>query len=78
VLKSTGVLGAPLSVIQHSGDGCFEEDDPRDTDRIGRVAGLQTDTKLVGIDFRPATGGASKVGSFRVPVVDIAIPLDQR
>ncbi len=41
---------------------CFEDDDPRDTDRIGRVRGLQTDTKLVGIDFRPATGDLYGLG----------------
>ena len=41
---------------------CFEDDDPRDADRIGRVRGLQTDTKLVGIDFRPATGDLYGLG----------------
>jgi hypothetical protein len=52
---------------------CFEDDDPRDADRIGTVTGLQTDTKLVGIDYRPATGdlyGLGDVGG--VYIVDPA------
>jgi hypothetical protein len=54
-----------LDVVGLTADGklvCFEDDDPRDTDQIGRVSGLQTDTKLVGIDFRPATGDLYGLG----------------
>jgi Domain of unknown function (DUF4394) len=35
---------------------CFEADDPRRADDIGRVRGLDQDQKLVGIDVRPADG----------------------
>jgi len=35
---------------------CFDEDKPSEASTIGKVSGLITDTKLVGIDFRPATG----------------------
>jgi Domain of unknown function (DUF4394) len=35
---------------------CFEADSPRSADDIGRVRGLDTDQKLVGIDVRPADG----------------------
>ena len=54
-----------LDVVGLTADGklvCFEDDDPRDTDRIGTVTGLQTDTKLVGIDYRPATGDLYGLG----------------
>jgi Domain of unknown function (DUF4394) len=48
-----------LDVIGLTSDGRlieFETDDPRDTDTIGRISGLVQDTRLVGIDYRPATG----------------------
>jgi hypothetical protein len=54
-----------LDVVGLTADGklvCFESDKPRDTDRIGTVSGLQTDTKLVGIDYRPATGDLYGLG----------------
>jgi hypothetical protein len=54
-----------LDVVGLTADGklvCFEDDKPRDADRIGTVSGLQTDTKLVGIDFRPATGDLYGLG----------------
>jgi hypothetical protein len=35
---------------------CFAADRPRAADDIGRVRGLVTDTRLVGIDVRPADG----------------------
>jgi hypothetical protein len=35
---------------------CFEDDSPGRSSRIGTVSGLTMDTKLVGIDFRPANG----------------------
>jgi hypothetical protein len=57
--------GRDLDVVGLTADGklvCFEADDPRGTDQIGRVQGLQTDTKLVGIDFRPATGDLYGLG----------------
>jgi hypothetical protein len=54
-----------LDVVGLTADGrlvCFEDDKPRDTDRIGTVSGLETDTKLVGIDYRPATGDLYGLG----------------
>jgi hypothetical protein len=48
-----------LDVIGLTSDGRlieFESDHPRDADAIGRVSGLVQDTRLVGIDYRPATG----------------------
>ena len=35
---------------------CFEAERPDRARDIGRIRGLQVDTRLVGIDFRPATG----------------------
>ena len=55
-----------LDVVGLTADGklvCFEDDDPRDADRIGTVTGLQVDTKLVGIDYRPATGDLYGLGN---------------
>jgi Domain of unknown function (DUF4394) len=54
-----------LDIVGLTADGklvCFEDDDPRDADRIGRISGLQTDSKLVGIDYRPATGALYGLG----------------
>ncbi len=34
----------------------FESDDPGDADTIGTIGGLVQDTRIVGIDYRPATG----------------------
>jgi hypothetical protein len=34
---------------------CFEQNRPRGAEVIGQISGLQTDTTLVGIDYRPAT-----------------------
>jgi hypothetical protein len=42
---------------------CFEANNPRGADMIGTVRGLQTDTKLVGIDYRPATGSLYGLGN---------------
>jgi uncharacterized protein DUF4394 len=42
---------------------CGREDRPSSADNIGRVKGLQGDTSLVGIDFRPATGDLYGLGS---------------
>ena len=38
---------------------CFEEDDPNDAEKIGGVSGLSGDDRLVGIDYRPATGDST-------------------
>jgi Domain of unknown function (DUF4394) len=48
-----------LDVIGLTADGRlieFESDDPRDADTVGTIAGLVQDTRIVGIDYRPATG----------------------
>jgi hypothetical protein len=42
---------------------CFEAGNPRGADVIGTIRGLQTDTKLVGIDYRPATGSLYGLGN---------------
>ena len=34
----------------------FESNEPGDADTIGTIAGLVQDTRIVGIDYRPATG----------------------
>jgi hypothetical protein len=41
---------------------CFEENGARRANVIGRISGLQTDAKLVGIDYRPATGALYGLG----------------
>jgi Domain of unknown function (DUF4394) len=54
-----------LDIVGLTADGklvCFEDDDPRDADRMGSVTGLQMDAKLVGIDYRPATGDLYGLG----------------
>jgi hypothetical protein len=48
-----------LDVIGLTADGRlieFESDEPRDADTVGTIAGLVQDTRIVGIDYRPATG----------------------
>lgn len=48
-----------LRIVGLTGDGrliCFSERDPGGAVTLGRVSGLAGDTRLVGIDFRPATG----------------------
>lgn len=42
---------------------CFDEKNPRSFDAIGSISGLTTDTGLVGIDFRPATGELYGIGN---------------
>lgn len=42
---------------------CFEERNPADAATIGRISGLSGDTRLVGIDFRPATGRLYGLGN---------------
>jgi hypothetical protein len=53
-----------LEVVGLAGDKlvCFKADRPSRERDIGRVKGLQQDTKLVGIDFRPANGALYGVG----------------
>ncbi len=54
-----------LDVVGLTADGrlvCFETTQARGADLIGRIRGLQTDTKLVGIDYRPATGALYGLG----------------
>jgi len=54
-----------LDVVGLTADGrlvCFEINQARGADVIGRIRGLQTDTKLVGIDYRPATGALYGLG----------------
>ena len=41
---------------------CFRPERPRLARDIAAVSGLQTDTKLVGIDYRPATGDLYGLG----------------
>ncbi len=55
-----------LEVVGLTTDGrliCFDEFDPRRADSLGSVTGLTTDTQLVGIDFRPATGELIGLGN---------------
>ena len=42
---------------------CFEEDDPDDAENIGLISGLNGDDRLVGIDYRPATGDLYGLGN---------------
>ncbi len=42
---------------------CFRESSARDARTIGTVKGLVTDTTLVGIDVRPATGELYGLGN---------------
>jgi hypothetical protein len=54
-----------LDVVGLTADGrlvCFETTQARGADLVGRIRGLQTDTKLVGIDYRPATGALYGLG----------------
>ena len=53
-----------LEVVGLAGDRlvCFRADRPSRERDIGRVRGLQQDTKLVGIDYRPANGVLYGVG----------------
>jgi Domain of unknown function (DUF4394) len=54
-----------LDVVGLTADGrlaCFEANRPRGADVVGQIRGLQTDTKLVGIDYRPATGALYGLG----------------
>jgi hypothetical protein len=54
-----------LDVVGLTADGrlvCFEINQARRADVVGQIRGLQTDTKLVGIDYRPATGALYGLG----------------
>ena len=51
--------GGDLDVIGLTADGRlieFESDDARGADAVGTITGLVQDTRIVGIDYRPATG----------------------
>lgn len=55
-----------LEVVGLTADGrliCFDEYRPRNADTIGTIGGLQNDTSLVGIDFRPASGELYGLGN---------------
>jgi Domain of unknown function (DUF4394) len=41
---------------------CFDEDSPESAQTLGTISGLVTDTKIVGIDFRPASGNDGDSG----------------
>jgi Domain of unknown function (DUF4394) len=41
----------------------FEDDDPDDARTIGRIRGLTGDDRIVGIDYRPATGDLYGLGN---------------
>ena len=54
-----------LDVVGLTADGrlvCFETNQARGADVVGRISGLQMDTKFVGIDYRPATGALYGLG----------------
>jgi hypothetical protein len=54
-----------LDVVGLTADGrlvCFEINKAGRADVVGQIRGLQTDTKLVGIDYRPATGALYGLG----------------
>jgi hypothetical protein len=60
------VSGPGLEVVGLTSDDrliCFHEKAPTQTDTIGFVTGLSTDVRLVGIDFRPATGELWALGN---------------
>ena len=42
---------------------CFNADSPSNTDDLGEISGMSGDTRLVGIDFRPATGELYGIGN---------------
>jgi Domain of unknown function (DUF4394) len=41
---------------------CFDQDEPRKARKLGRITGLNGDARLVGIDYRPATGDLYGLG----------------
>jgi hypothetical protein len=57
--------GRSLEVVGLTADQrlvCFKTDRPRLAQDIAAVSGLQSDTKLVGIDYRPANGALYGLG----------------
>ena len=55
-----------LDVVGLTDDGrliCFRENDPRDARTIDRIKNLSGDDRLVGIDYRPATGDLYGLGN---------------
>lgn len=60
-----GYGGDDLQVVGLTADQrliCFREDDPANARNIGTVRGLSGDTRLLGIDYRPATGALYGLG----------------
>jgi hypothetical protein len=58
--------GRSLEVVGLTADQrlvCFKTDRPRLAQDIAAVSGLQSDTKLVGIDYRPANGALVGLGN---------------
>lgn len=58
--------GASFMIVGLTSDQrliCFREDNPAAATNLGRLSGLTGDTRLVGIDFRPATGELYGVGN---------------
>lgn len=57
--------GGRLEIVGLTNDQeliCFSENNPGGAGSLGRVRGLTGDTRLVGIDFRPATGDLYGLG----------------
>jgi uncharacterized protein DUF4394 len=62
VSKSSEVVLDVVGLTKGGQLVCFEADKPRDADVIGTIRGLQSDTQLIGIDYRPATGSLYGLG----------------
>jgi hypothetical protein len=59
------IPGGDLEVVGLTSDDrliCFQQATPTQSDSIGFVTGLSTDTSIVGMDFRPATGDLWALG----------------
>ena len=64
--RSKGFHKRALDVVGLTDDGrliCFSEKDPDDARTIGRIKNLKGDDRLVGIDYRPATGELYGLGN---------------
>lgn len=68
--------GRDLQVVGLVADGtlvCFEDDNPRNVDTIGKVSGLDQDVTIVGIDYRPANNVLYGLGNAAgVYTIDVA------
>ena len=59
------IPGGDLEVVGLTSDDrliCFQQATPGQSDSIGFVTGLSTDTSIVGMDFRPASGALWALG----------------